>query len=88
MKLFPSRWYLRSLRFAAVLLLGVTPAGSQVVPTQDGIAISRPPVPAPECKAPVGYDRDAVLPGYLLPTSAGPTTCIPFTSARFKPPAG
>src|SRR6202041_125964 len=88
MKLFPSRWYLRSLRFAAVLLLGVTPAGSQVAPTHDGIAISRPPVPAPECKAPVGYDRDAVLPGYLLPTSAGPATCIPFTSARFKPPAG
>jgi hypothetical protein len=88
MKLFPSRWYLRSLRFAAVLLLGATAAWSQVAPTHDGVAISRPPVPVAECKAPVGYDRDAVLPGYLLPTSAGPATCIPFTSARFKPPAG
>jgi hypothetical protein len=88
MKPSPSRWHLCSLRFAAVLLLGATAAWSQVPPTHDGIAISRPPVPVPECKAPVGYDRDAVLPGYLLPTSAGSATCIPFTSARFKPPAG
>jgi hypothetical protein len=29
-----------------------------------------------------------VLPGYLLPTSAGAKTCIPFTTARFRPPAG
>jgi len=88
MKLSSSRWHFQSLRFAAVLLLGVTASWSQTVPTHDGITISRPPVPAPECTARVGYDRDAVLPGYLLSTSAGPETCIPFTSARFKPPAG
>jgi pimeloyl-ACP methyl ester carboxylesterase len=47
---------------------------------------SRAPVPPFECKARVGYDRDMVLPGYILPTAAGPRTCVPFTSARFKPP--
>jgi hypothetical protein len=46
------------------------------------------PIPPPECEARVGYDRDMVLPGYLLPTSAGPRTCIPFTSTRAKPPEG
>ena len=49
---------------------------------------TRAPVPAFECQAHVGYDRDLTLPGYLLPTSAGPKTCIPFTSARSQPPAG
>jgi hypothetical protein len=46
------------------------------------------PVPAPDCEARVGYDRDLVLPGYLLPTKAGAWTCIPFTSVAVKPPAG
>jgi hypothetical protein len=46
------------------------------------------PVPAPDCAARVGYDRDLVLPGYLLPTRSGPRTCIPFTSVAVKPPPG
>ena len=46
-----------------------------------------PPEPAPDCHARVGYDRDMVLPGYILPTSAGPRTCIPFTTALVKRPA-
>jgi hypothetical protein len=46
------------------------------------------PVPAPECEARVAYDRDLVLPGYLLPTKAGAKTCIPFTSVAVKPPVG
>jgi hypothetical protein len=46
------------------------------------------PVPPPDCQAHVGYDRDLTLPGYLLPTSAGPKTCIPFTTAAAQPPAG
>lgn len=46
------------------------------------------PTPAPDCQAHVAYDRDLTLPGYLLPTAAGPKTCIPFTTASAHPPAG
>jgi pimeloyl-ACP methyl ester carboxylesterase len=55
-----------------------------------GAARAETPAPAPpfECHAKVGYDRDLVLPGYILPTAAGARTCVPFTSARFHPPAG
>jgi pimeloyl-ACP methyl ester carboxylesterase len=52
------------------------------------IALGTPALPPPDCEARVGYDRDLVLPGYLLPTSAGPKTCIPFTSTAAHPPAG
>jgi pimeloyl-ACP methyl ester carboxylesterase len=45
-----------------------------------------PMFPPPECHAYVAYDRDMVLPGYILPTSAGPRTCIPFTSTRARKP--
>lgn len=47
----------------------------------------RPPVPPAECEAMVHFDREMILPGYILPTSAGPRTCIPFTSSLHKPPA-
>lgn len=42
----------------------------------------------PDCRAPVGYDRDAVMPGYLLPTRAGPRTCVPFSTVGALPPPG
>ena len=48
---------------------------------------SRAPVPATDCQAHVAYDRDLTLPGYLLPTSAGPRTCIPFTTVAAQPTA-
>jgi hypothetical protein len=44
--------------------------------------------PATDCQAHVAYDRDMTLPGYLLPTAAGPKTCIPFTTTAAQPPAG
>ncbi|HEY4030628.1 MAG TPA: hypothetical protein VGM25_09815 [Caulobacteraceae bacterium] len=47
---------------------------------------TRASAPFPDCQARVAYDRDMVLPGYLLPTKAGPKTCIPFTTPLFKPP--
>ncbi|MDB5736488.1 MAG: hypothetical protein JWO65_156 [Sphingomonas bacterium] len=47
-----------------------------------------PPEPPIECHAHVGYDRDLTMPGYLLPTSAGARTCIPFTTTAAHPPAG
>jgi pimeloyl-ACP methyl ester carboxylesterase len=45
-------------------------------------------IPPFECEAYVAYDRDMKLPGYILPTSAGPRTCIPFTSVLHERPAG
>jgi len=48
---------------------------------------TRAPVPAAECQSHVAYDRDLTLPGYLLPTSAGPRTCIPFTTVAAHPTA-
>lgn len=55
-------------------------------------AVASPPknrrsaTPPAECHAKVGYDRDRVMPGYILPTSAGPRTCIPFSSVGAYPP--
>src|SRR3546814_11563381 len=47
-----------------------------------------PPIPPFECEAMVHYDREMKLPGYILPTSAGPRICIPFTSSLHRPPEG
>jgi pimeloyl-ACP methyl ester carboxylesterase len=44
--------------------------------------------PPPDCEARVGYDRDRVMLGYLLPTAAGEKTCIPFSTVAAYPPAG
>ncbi len=52
-------------------------------------AAAQPPaaqMPASECTVHVGYDRDTELSGYLLPTSSGPSTCIPLTTTATKPP--
>lgn len=56
--------------------------------TLNGAGAAPIAVPAFECEAYVGYDRDMKLPGYILPTSAGQRTCIPFTSSYKRPPAG
>jgi hypothetical protein len=52
-----------------------------------GFHPTRAPVPPTDCQAHVAYDRDLTLPGYLLPTSAGPRTCIPFTTVAARPRA-
>jgi len=52
-----------------------------------GFHSTRAPVPATDCQAHVAYDRDLTLPGYLLPTSAGLRTCIPFTTVAAQPTA-
>ena len=44
--------------------------------------------PPPDCEARVGYDRDRMMLGYLLPTSAGAKTCIPFSTVGVYPPPG
>jgi len=53
-----------------------------------GFHPTRAPVPPTDCQAHAAYDRDLTLPGYLLPTSAGPRTCIPFTTVSAQPAAG
>ena len=75
----------------AAALAATAPVAAQNAPTAPVAAQRQAPtlsIPAFECQARVGYDRDLTLPGYLLPTSAGAKTCIPFTSALFHPPAG
>jgi hypothetical protein len=49
---------------------------------------SNAPVPPFECRAPVGFDLNLTLPGYILPSKAGARTCVPFTSVAAHPPAG
>ena len=70
-------------RCLAVTLLGLLSGISAVAE-----GAPRSPVPPPDCHAHVAYDRDLTLPGYLLPTAAGPKTCVPFTSVSAHPPAG
>lgn len=82
------RFHLAWAALLALVLLQATPQGARAQPARPAAALhpTRPPVPPFECQARVGFDRDLVLPGYVLPTSAGARTCVPFTSARFHPP--
>ncbi|MGV2495281.1 hypothetical protein [Pelagerythrobacter aerophilus] len=61
-------------------------AGSIAAPFPVFAADKPIPEPPAECTARVGYDRDATMPGYILPTKAGPRTCIPFSTVRVRPP--
>jgi hypothetical protein len=80
-------------RYLAVTLPGllIVTAGLEVTLAADSSTAfhsTRAPAPATECEAHVGYDRDLTLPGYVLPTSAGPATCIPFTTVSAQPTPG
>lgn len=46
------------------------------------------PFPPAECSIYVGYDRDAILPGYRLPGRNGAQMCVPFATTAAHPPAG
>jgi hypothetical protein len=70
------------------MVLIATPLAAVGADRAAGFHSSRAPVPPFDCHAHVAYDRDLTLPGYLLPTSAGPATCIPFTTVLAQPPAG
>ncbi len=65
---------------AAVLLLAVTATVTEAAPVQR--------FPAPDCTAPVAYDRDMTLPGYWLDDSHGARVCVPFTTVGARPPQG
>jgi pimeloyl-ACP methyl ester carboxylesterase len=73
---------MKAAQIAALFLafLGGT-SGAAPVP-------ARPPAPPAECEAKVGYDRNRVMTGYILPTKTGPRTCIPFSTVGAKPPPG
>lgn len=43
--------------------------------------------PPPECSAKVGYDRDMILPGYIIHASDDVRTCVPFSTVGARPPA-
>ena len=43
--------------------------------------------PPPDCEAYVAYDRDMVLPGYLIASKTGAKICVPFTTVGARPPA-
>ena len=60
----------------------------QALNADEPLSISRPDAPPAECEAYVAYDRDRKMPGYLLPTSAGAKTCIPFSTVAAHPPNG
>src|SRR5258708_10215138 len=53
-----------------------------------GALAAPPPMPPADCEARVGYDRDRVMSGYILPTAAGARTCVPFSTVAAYPPAG
>lgn len=44
--------------------------------------------PATDCKAWVGTDRNAELPGYLIRQTSGAVRCVPLLTTAAKPPAG
>jgi hypothetical protein len=46
------------------------------------------PFPPAECSVYVGYDRDAILPGYRLRSGGGAEMCVPFATTAAHPPAG
>ncbi|WP_158912590.1 hypothetical protein [Caulobacter sp. S45] len=46
------------------------------------------PIAPAECRAHVGYNLNAELPGYLIASSDGARRCVPFTATTAKPPAG
>lgn len=55
------------------------------LPSSQPVARAMPPT---DCKAWVGTDRNAEIPGYLLPQPGGATVCVPVLQTANKPPAG
>ena len=71
----------RLLPIAGVLWL----VGCGTLQAPAPVARSTPPT---DCKAAVGTDRYAELPGYLLAQPSGKTVCVPLLVTANQPPAG
>lgn len=66
---------------AAALALGMAQGGAMAQPR---MAV-HPGTPPPDCERPVGFDRNAVMPGYRA-EEGGEAVCIPFMpTAQFSP---
>lgn len=76
------------LLMGVAAMTGIAMAGPALAHDKNQPAIfpGHAAVPPTECHAYVGYDRDMVMPGYILPTKAGARTCIPFTTVAAHPP--
>jgi pimeloyl-ACP methyl ester carboxylesterase len=70
------------IRRLALGLLVAAPAEAAHAFQSDAPIVEQPA----ECEARVAYDRDRTMTGYLLPTAAGPKTCIPFSTVGKRPP--
>lgn len=79
---------MRFHRAWSVALLFAAPLQSGAAEQIASSAIQKKNTPPPDCEARVGYDRDRTMLGYLLPTSAGAKTCIPFSTVALYPPPG
>ncbi len=69
-----------------VVLAGAICAPAAAARDRNPQALPAAMFPPPDCTAYVAYDRDMKLPGYILPTKAGPRTCIPFTTTAARRP--
>lgn len=63
------------------ILTGMIGVAVMIAPAALAATAARTPAPAPECRAHVGYDRDADLPGYIVDGE-----CVPFTATAVRPP--
>ncbi|WP_422823466.1 alpha/beta fold hydrolase [Variovorax rhizosphaerae] len=68
--------------FAALAIAALAACSSTGMPR-----ITRAAPPPTDCKAWVGTDRDAEIPGYQLPQSSGGIVCVPFLQTANKPPS-
>ncbi|KQP21934.1 alpha/beta fold hydrolase [Pseudorhodoferax sp. Leaf267] len=75
-----------SLRHAVpAALCALVLSACTTTPPPRPLARTTPPT---DCTAMVGVDRNAELPGYLLPQSDGRSVCVPLLVTAHKPPAG
>ena len=79
-----SRTFLVPIAAAAMLCCGGRSAASPAAAERH----SGYPFPPAECSVYVGYDRDAVLPGYRMPGTGGAPMCVPFATTAAHPPPG
>ena len=72
---------------AAVMALAIAAIAACSSVSNDPQRVTRAAPPPTDCKAWVGTDRDAEIPGYQLPQASGGTVCVPFLQTANKPPA-
>jgi len=74
----------RSCHGLGAVAASVVLAACSILPASQPVARIDPPT---DCTAWVGTDRNAELPGYLLPQANGTRSCVPLLVTANKPPA-